>query len=174
MPDIYDQELDGIETAATEDKKEAETATKEAAPEIKTPERVVDKDVSKTKAPEEEGVRLSKDEYESFKRSQHKEELNALEASFKKQYPDFDMEKVKEKIIEIDAKSPGFAENYFNPLGIENVYLTHFKGKTIEADDEFDIGRGIGGGSSKAEMIGKINKGEASLSDKQAFYAKYF
>lgn len=168
MPDIYDQELDGIEATEAEETKEAEATPKQSEAEPKKAE------AKKETMPEEQGVKLTKEEYESFRRSQQREELNSLEAKFKKQYPDFSMEKVTDKILELDEKEPGFAQKYFNDVGLENIYLTHFKGKTIEADDEFDIGRGISGGNGKAEMIGKINKGEASLSDKQAFYAKYF
>lgn len=168
MPDIYDQELDGIEAAEAEATKEAEATPKQSEAEPKKAE------AKKETMPEDKGVRLSQEEYESFKRSQQREELNSLEAKFKKRYPDFNMEKVVDKVVELDEKEPGLGQRYFNDVGLENIYLTHFKDKAVESEDEFDIGRGVNGGSTKAEMIGKINKGEASLSDKQAFYAKYF
>ena len=85
------------------------------------------------------------------------------------------MKKITDKILEIDEKNPGAGDALLNPVGIENVYLKYFHGKAQEqTDDEFDVARGTGGGASVKELIGKINKGEASDSERQALYARLF
>lgn len=170
MPDIYDQELDGISEA--EDTQEAESASKSSESEPKKPSEPVLKDGAKTS--EDKGVKLSEDEYAAFKSMQQKEVLKGLESDFKKKYPDFNMTKVADKILELDAQNPGVAQMYFNEVGLENIYLTHFKGKSVETEDEFDVGRGAGGGISMDERVARINDGSASYEEKMAFYNKFF
>ena len=102
-------------------------------------------------------------------------QLSQMETDFRKSYPDFDMQKVTDKILEMDEKNPGIGDALLTPVGIENVYLKFFHGKAqAQVDDEFDIARGTGGGVSVKELIGKINKGEANDSEKQALYARLF
>ena len=102
-------------------------------------------------------------------------QLSQMETDFRKSYPDFDMQKVTDKILEMDEKNPGTGDALLTPVGIENVYLKFFHGKAqVQVDDEFDIARGTGGGVSVKELIGKINKGEASDSEKQTLYARLF
>lgn len=170
MPDIYDQELDGISEA--EDTQEAKAEPKESEVASKKVEESAAKEPIKTT--EDKGVRLSEDEYAAFKSMQQKEVLKGLESDFKKKYPDFNMTKVADKILELDAQNPGVAQMYFNEVGLENIYLTHFKGKSVETEDEFDVGRGAGGGISMDERVARINDGSASYEEKMAFYNKFF
>lgn len=170
MPDIYDQELDGIDTAESEYTQEAEVTPKQGEAEPKKAEEKAPKEPAK--ATEDKGIRLSQDEYTALKRMQQQEALRELESNFKKKHPDFDMAKITQKILDMDEKDPGVAQMYFNEIGIENIYLNHFKGKSVETDDEFDVSRGINGGVSQDELISKINSGEASYEDTLSLFAK--
>lgn len=167
MDEIYDQDLDTAEVVQPE-MKEAQASQKDS----QKPQ-----EVSEAKAPAapDEDVKLSKEEYSDFKRMQQATQLSQMQADFRKNYPDFDMQKITDKILEIDEKNPGAGDALLNPVGIENVYLKYFHGKAASRDDdEFDIARGTGGGVSVKELIGKINKGEASDSEKQTLYARLF
>lgn len=171
MPDIYDQDLEGLAAAEETQTQEAEAAVKTAAnkPQVQ----------AEAKAPAtaqlDDSVKLNKEEYADFQRMRQAAQLSQMETDFRKSYPDFDMKKITNKILEIDEKNPGAGDALLNPVGFENVYLKFFHGKTQEqTEDEFDIARGTGGGVSVKELIGKINKGEASDSEKRAFYSRFF
>nr|DAT76835.1 MAG TPA: hypothetical protein [Caudoviricetes sp.] len=168
MDEIYDQDLDMAEVVQPETK-EAQASQKDS----QKPQ-----EVSEAKAPavpNDEDVKLSKEEYSDFKRMQQATQLSQMQADFRKSYPDFDMQKITDKILEIDEKNPGAGDALLNPVGIENVYLKYFHGKAASRDDdEFDIARGTGGGVGTKELISKINKGEASDSERQALYARLF
>ena len=168
MDEIYDQDLDMAEVVQPETK-EAQASQKDS----QKPQ-----EVSEAKAPavpNDEDVKLSKEEYSDFKRMQQATQLSQMQADFRKSYPDFDMQKITDKILEIDEKNPGAGDAFLNPVGIENVYLKYFHGKAASRDDdEFDIARGTGGGVGTKELISKINKGEASDSERQALYARLF
>ena len=170
MPDIYDQDLEGL--AAAE-----ETQTQEAEAAVKTTDKPRGQ-VVEAKAPtalEDDSVKLNKEEYADFQRMRQAAQLSQMETDFRKSYPDFDMQKVTDKILEMDEKNPGTGDALLTPVGIENVYLKFFHGKAqVQVDDEFDIARGTGGGVIVKELIGKINKGEASDSEKQTLYARLF
>lgn len=167
MDEIYDQDLDTAEVVQPETK-EAQASQKDN----KKPQ-----EVSEAKAPAapDDDVKLSKEEYSDFKRMQQATQLSQMQADFRKSYPDFDMQKITDKILEIDEKNTGAGDALLNPVGIENVYLKYFHGKAASRDDdEFDIARGTGGGVGTKELISKINKGEASDSERQALYARLF
>nr|DAR91253.1 MAG TPA: hypothetical protein [Caudoviricetes sp.] len=170
MPDIYDQDLEGLAAAEETQTQEAQTALKNAdKPQVQ----------AETKAPaapqSDDSVKLNKEEYVDFQRMRQAAQLSQMETDFRKSYPDFDMQKVTDKILEMDEKNPGTGDALLTPVGIENVYLKFFHGKAqVQVDDEFDIARGTGGGVSVKELIGKINKGEANDSEKQALYARLF
>lgn len=171
MPDIYDQDLEGLAAAEETQTQEAEAAVKTATdkPQVQ----------AETKAPAaaqlDDSVKLNKEEYADFQRMRQAAQLSQMETDFRRSYPDFDMKKVTDKILEIDEKNPGSGDALLNAVGLENVYLKFFHGKAQEqTEDEFDIARGTGGGVSVKELIGKINKGEASDSEKQAFYSRFF
>lgn len=168
MDEIYDQDLDTAEVVQPETQ-EAQASQKDS----QKPQ-----EVSEAKAPavpNDEDVKLSKEEYSDFKRMQQATQLSQMQADFRKSYPDFDMQKITDKILEIDEKNPGAGDALLNPVGIENVYLKYFHGKAASRDDdEFDIARGTGGGVGTKELISKINKGEASDSERQALYARLF
>ena len=170
MPDIYDQDLEGL--AAAE-----ETQTQEAEAAVKTANKPQTQAETKTPAAAQpdDSEKLNKEEYADFQRMRHAAELSDMETDFRKSFPEFDMQKITDKILEIDEKNPGAGDALLTPVGLENVYLKFFHGKAQEqTDDEFDIARGTGGGVSVKELIGKINKGEASDSEKQAFYSRFF
>lgn len=97
--------------------------------------------------------------------------LNGFEKEFKKEYPDFDMGKVVEKLKEMDKENPGSGSDLFNKKGIELVHLKYFNDA---GDGEMDgnAGRGTKNPSTD-ELIGKINRGEATDSEREAFFAKY-
>ena len=171
MPDVYDQDLEGLAAAEETQTQEAQAAVKTAADkpqgqaEAKTP----------AAAQPDDSVKLNKEEYADFQRMRQAAQLSQMETDFRKSYPDFDMRKITDKILEIDEKNPGAGDALLTPVGLENVYLKFFHGKAQEqTEDEFDIARGTGGGVSVKELIGKINKGEASDSEKQAFYSRFF
>ena len=174
MPDIYDQDLEGLAAAEETQTQEAQAAVKTAdkprvQAETKTPAQ------SRTEASTDDSVKLNKEEYADFQRMRQAAQLSQMETDFRKSYPDFDMQKITDKILEIDEKNPGAGDALLTPVGLENVYLKFFHGKAQEqTEDEFDIARGTGGGVSVKELIGKINKGEASDSEKQALYARLF
>ena len=171
MPDVYDQDLEGLAATEGTQTQEAQAAIKTAADkpqgqaEAKTP----------AAAQPDDSVKLNKEEYADFQRMRQAAQLSQMETDFRKSYPDFDMKKITDKILEIDEKNPGAGDALLTPVGLENVYLKFFHGKAQEqTEDEFDIARGTGGGVSVKELIGKINKGEASDSEKQAFYSRFF
>lgn len=174
MPDIYDQDLEGLAAAEETQTQEAQAAVKTAdkpqvQAETKTPAQ------SRTEASTDDSVKLNKEEYADFQRMRQAAQLSQMETDFRKSYPDFDMQKITDKILEIDEKNPGAGDALLTPVGLENVYLKFFHGKAQEqTEDEFDIARGTGGGVSVKELIGKINKGEASDSERQALYARLF
>ena len=168
LSEIYDQDLEGL--AAAE-----ETQTQEVKASIKDsqkPQQVSEENALTTS---NDDVKLNKEEYADFQRMRQAAQLSQMETDFRKSYPDFDMQKVTDKILEMDEKNPGTGDALLTPVGIENVYLKFFHGKAqAQVDDEFDIARGTGGGVSVKELIGKINKGEANDSEKQALYARLF
>lgn len=168
MDEIYDQDLDMAEVVQPETK-EAQASQKDS----QKPQEVSEAKAPAT--PNDDSVKLSKEEYSDFKRMQQATQLSQMQADFRKSYPDFDMQKITDKILEIDEKNPGAGDALLNPVGIENVYLKYFHGKVASRDDdEFDIARGTGGGVGTKELISKINKGEASDSERQALYARLF
>lgn len=171
MPDVYDQDLEGLAAAEETQTQEARAAVKSAdEPRARSAE---------TKAPAaantDDSVKLNKEEYADFQRMRHSAQIAQLEMDFKKSYPDFNMKKITDKILEIDEKNPGAGDALLNPVGMENVYLKYFHGKAQEqTDDEFDVARGTGGGVDRSEMIRRINKGEISQGEKYAYLSKIF
>ena len=170
MPDVYDQDLEGLAAAEEAQTQEAEAAVKtadkpQAQAEAKAP----------TAAQLDDSVKLNKEEYADFQRMRQAAQLSQMETDFRRSYPDFDMKKITDKILEIDEKNPGAGDALLTPVGLENVYLKFFHGKAQEqTDDEFDIARGTGGGVDRSEMMRRINKGEISQSEKYAYLSKIF
>lgn len=153
--DVYDEQIDTQEAIEQEQETQA------------TP-----KDEPKQET-QSGGKYLSDDEYEDFARMRQERTLNEMEREFQMEYPDFKMSDVLGHIKEVQKENPALAERLFTPVGIENIYLKHFKGKK-SADDEFDTGRAISGSANSDEMISKINRGEASDSEKLNFYKRLF
>ena len=176
MPDIYDQDLEGLAAAEETQTQEAQAAVKTAdKPQAQAETKTSAQAQSRAEASTDDSVKLNKEEYADFQRMRQAAQLSQMETDFRKSYPDFDMRKITDKILEIDEKNPGAGDALLTPVGLENVYLKFFHGKAQEqTDDEFDIARGTGGGVSVKELIGKINKGEASDSERQALYARLF
>ena len=93
MPDIYDQDLEGLAAAEETQTQEAQTALKNAdKPQVQ----------AETKAPAapqpDDSVKLNKEEYADFQRMRQAAQLSQMETDFRKSYPDFDMQKVTDKI----------------------------------------------------------------------------
>nr|DAR36944.1 MAG TPA: hypothetical protein [Caudoviricetes sp.] len=176
MPDVYDQDLEGLAAAEDTQTQEAQAAVKTAdKPQAQAETKTSAQAQSRTEASTDDSVKLNKEEYADFQRMRQAAQLSQMETDFRKSYPDFDMQKITDKILEIDEKNPGAGDALLTPVGLENVYLKFFHGKAQEqTEDEFDIARGTGGGVSIKELIGKINKGEASDSEKLAFYSRFF
>lgn len=176
MPDVYDQDLEGLAAAEETQTQEAQAAVKTAdKPQAQAETKTSAQAQSRAEASTDDSVKLNKEEYADFQRMRQAAQLSQIETDFRKSYPDFDMQKITDKILEIDEKNPGAGDALLTPVGLENVYLKFFHGKAQEqTEDEFDIARGTGGGVSVKELIGKINKGEASDSEKQAFYSRFF
>lgn len=176
MPDVYDQDLEGLAAAEETQTQEAQAAVKTAdKPQAQAETKTSAQAQSRAEASTDDSVKLNKEEYADFQRMRQAAQLSQMETDFRKSYPDFDMQKITDKILEIDEKNPGAGDALLTPVGLENVYLKFFHGKAQEqTDDEFDIARGTGGGVSVKELIGKINKGEASDSERQALYARLF
>lgn len=176
MPDVYDQDLEGLAAAEETQAQEAQAAVKDAdKPQVQAENKTSAQAQSRAEASTDDSVKLNKEEYADFQRMRQAAQLSQMETDFRKSYPDFDMQKITDKILEIDEKNPGAGDALLTPVGLENVYLKFFHGKAQEqTEDEFDIARGTGGGVSVKELIGKINKGEASDSEKRAFYSRFF
>ncbi|MFC2344576.1 hypothetical protein [Campylobacter sp.] len=176
MPDVYDQDLEGLAAAEETQTQEAQAAVKTAdKPQAQAETKTSAQAQSRAEASTDDSVKLNKEEYADFQRMRQAAQLSQMETDFRKSYPDFDMQKITDKILEIDEKNPGAGDALLTPVGLENVYLKFFHGKAQEqTEDEFDIARGTGGGVSVKELIGKINKGEASDSEKRAFYSRFF
>lgn len=161
--DIFNEEIEAeVEKPQADTNKENES---KATQQSNTSEQV-------KQEPQDDSVKLSKDEYESFKRMQQENELLRLDKEFKKEYADFDIKKVTDKILELDDKNPGIGARLLTHEGIENVYLKYFAGKS-ESADEFDTGRALGGGASIDERIAAINSGTASVEQELELYAKF-
>lgn len=188
MPDVYDQDLEGLAAAEETQTQEAQVALRENTPARdgvlqggaggEAPAR---KDgfrssaESRAAASMDDSVKLNKEEYADFQRMRQAAQLSQMEMDFRKSYPDFDMQKITDKILEIDEKNPGAGDALLTPVGLENVYLKFFHGKAQEqTEDEFDIARGTGGGVDRSEMIRRINKGEISQGEKYAYLSKIF
>ena len=180
--DIYDDDLDeGVaDPAAADDKGEpakdaGDEPKKSAAPKNDKPAKgEPSKGAEPDKKEDAKGKVLSDEEYQSFRAMQQEKELNRLEADFKKEYVDFDMQKVLDKMYELDEKNKGYLDRNFNPVGIENVYLKYFKGRAPQ-DDEYDVVHGKGGSAvDRGEMARRINKGEISQEEKLAYLSKIF
>ena len=170
MPDVYDQDLEGLVAAE-------ETQTQEAEAAVKTADKPQAQAEAKAPAAAQldDSVKLNKEEYADFQRMRQAAQLSQMETDFRKSYPDFDMKKITDKILEIDEKNPGADDALLTPVGLENVYLKFFHGKAQEqTEDEFDIARGTGGGVDRSEMMRRINKGEISQSEKYAYLSKIF
>ena len=176
MPDVYDQDWEGLAAAEETQTQEAQAAVKTAdRPQAQAETKTSAQAQSRAEASTDDSVKLNKEEYADFQRMRQAAQLSQMETDFRKSYPDFDMQKITDKILEIDEKNPGAGDALLTPVGLENVYLKFFHGKAQEqTEDEFDIARGTGGGVSVKELIGKINKGEASDSEKRAFYSRFF
>lgn len=136
------------------------------------PTQEAPKDEPKEEVPS--GKFLSDDEYEDFARMRQERTLNEMERQFQKDYPDFKMSDVLSHIKKVEKDDPALAQSLLNPVGMENIYLKHFKGKKSVDVDEFDTARGMNGGVNADEIISKINKGEATDSEKHNFYKRFF
>ena len=182
--DIYDDDLDEGVTdpaaAAVADGKEEPAKDaggepkKSAAPrDDKSAKDEPNKGVEPGKKEGAGGKVLSDEEYQSFRAMEQERQLKELETDFKKEYGDFNMQKVLDKMFELDEKDKGYLEKNFNPTGIENVYLKDFKG--APQDDEYDVVHGKGGSAiDRGEMARRINKGEISQEEKLAYLAKIY
>nr|DAK28719.1 MAG TPA: hypothetical protein [Bacteriophage sp.] len=176
MPDVYDQDLEGLAAAEETQAQEAQAAVKAAdKPQVQAENKTSAQAQSRAEASTDDSVKLNKEEYADFQRMRQAAQLSQMETDFRKSYPDFDMQKITDKILEIDEKKPGAGDALLTPVGLENVYLKFFHGKAQEqTEDEFDIARGTGGGVDRSEMMRRINKGEISQSEKYAYLSKIF
>ena len=176
MPDVYDQDLEGLAAAEETQAQEAQAAVKAAdKPQVQAENKTSAQAQSRAEASTDDSVKLNKEEYADFQRMRQAAQLSQMETDFRKSYPDFDMQKITDKILEIDEKNPGAGDALLTPVGLENVYLKFFHGKAQEqTEDEFDIARGTGGGVDRSEMMRRINKGEISQSEKYAYLSKFF
>lgn len=184
-PDIYDDDLDEGVTdpaaaAAADGKGEpakdaGDEPKKSVAPrDIKSVKEEPNKGAAPGKKEGAGGKVLSDEEYQSFRAMEQERQLKELEMDFKKEYGDFNMQKVLDKMFELDEKNKGYLEKNFNPTGIENVYLKYFKDKALQ-DDEYDVVHGKGGSAiDRGEMARRINKGEISQEEKLAYLAKIY
>ena len=183
-PDIYDDDLDEGVTdpaaaAAADGKGEpakdaGDEPKKSVTPrDIKSIKEEPNKGAAPGKKEGDGGKVLSDEEYQSFRAMEQERQLKELETDFKKEYRDFNMQKVLDKMFELDEKNKGYLEKNFNPTGIENVYLKYFKG--APQDDEYDVVHGKGGSAiDRGEMARRINKGEISQEEKLAYLAKIY
>ena len=170
-PDIYDDDLDEGVT----DPADAGGEHKRSA--VPRDDKSAKDEPSKGAEPGKKegagGKVLSDEEYQSFRAMEQERQLKELETDFKKEYGDFNMQKVLDKMFELDEKNKGYLEKNFNPTGIENVYLKYFKG--APQDDEYDVVHGKGGSAiDRGEMARRINKGEISQEEKLAYLSKIY
>lgn len=151
--DIFDEDLDDTASSGVAGEKKEGDGTKA---ETKPP--------AKEAAPDPDKMLLEEIRQERA--------LNDITKELKAEHGDFEMDKVIAKLKEMEKEKPGSGNKLFNKAGIELVHLKYFA--NAESDGEFD---GKGGRGSKApskdELISKINKGEASDDERQAFYAQF-
>lgn len=100
-------------------------------------------------------------------------ELEAIDKDFKKAYGEgFNLDKVIDKIQEMEKESPGSGASMFNRVGIENIYLKHFN--NAQSGGVFESGSGRGTvAPSRDELIDKINRGVASEDEQLSLYEKF-
>ena len=99
--------------------------------------------------------------------------LNTITKDMRAQYGDgFDMDAIRNKLLEMEKESPGSGEALFDRKGIELVYLKHFHNSNGEGEFDGNGGRGAKPLSAD-ELILKINKGEASEEERKAFFSRY-
>jgi len=67
-------------------------------------------------------------------------ELLRVESELSKKYDGFSLEKIHQKLVEMEEKNPGSGEQYNNPLGFELIWLKEFA-KNKKDVDGFDMGR---------------------------------
>ena len=90
----------------------------------------------------EDELKKEIEELKQFKEEAEREKaIFEANAALSKQYPDFDLAKIKDKLLEIQKEDPEEAERLNNPVGWENLHLKYFAKKDV-AVDPFDAGRG--------------------------------
>lgn len=152
--DIFDEELDDDKTPPAKDEKKEGDGKKE-----------------ETKPPAKETITPDPDKM-LLEEIRQERALNEITKELKAEHGDFDMDKVIAKLKEMEKANPGSGNKLFNKNGIELVHLKYFAGG--ENEGEFDGSSGRGGKApTKEEIISKINKGEATDDERQAFYAQF-
>ena len=125
--DIYDQDLEGLAAAEETQTQEAQAAVKTAdKPQAQAETKTSAQAQSRAEVSTDDSVKLNKEEYADFQRMRQAAQLSQMETDFRKSYPDFDMQKITDKILEIDEKNPGAGDALLTPVGLENVYLKFF------------------------------------------------
>lgn len=149
--------------------------SKQAAVKSESAKQASKEKPSESKTDEPKGRYLDEEEYAAFQAMQQERRLAQIERDFKTRYPNFSVQKVTDKIVEIDNKEKGAAAKYLNEVGFELIWNKYFEGKEESAwGDEFDTARGMSGGESVEDVVKKINNGSATLTEKQDFYKKFF
>lgn len=97
------------------------------------------------------------------------EARNSIIAGFKKTYPTFDENKVKDYLVELSKTKPELAKELNTPVGWENIFLKEFAPKEVK-NDYVDFGRNAGGVSKKEEFQEKLKAGHTLSIDEQAEY----
>ncbi|ALV24937.1 hypothetical protein CIG2463D_1369 [Campylobacter iguaniorum] len=154
--DMYDVDLEATSTAD-----EPQTTTKEQT-EQKTVETKED----------DTTVKMSKEDAEYLARARDKEARDAVVSDIKSSIPDFDENKVFDKILELEAKQQGAGAAYYNRVGMEALWLKHFARNDGNSDNKMDNSRSDGANFDFKEIGKKINSGEASITDMRDFYTQ--
>ena len=97
MPDVYDQDLEGLAAAEETQTQEAQAAVKTAdKPQAQAETKTSAQAQSRAEASTDDSVKLNKEEYADFQRMRQAAQLSQMETDFRKSYPDFDMQKITE------------------------------------------------------------------------------
>jgi hypothetical protein len=96
---------------------------------------------------------------------------NAI-SEIKGKYADFDANKVKEFLVNLNKTDPKKANALNNPIGWENIYLTQFAPKNVENDD-VSFGRNVDPVERGEEVMERVKNGEIiSVDDELSIYGK--
>lgn len=99
--------------------------------------------------------------------------INTAVSDIQSRIPEFDLKKVHDHLVEMKKTNPTRASNLNNADGWEMLWKSEIA-ETAAAKDPVSGGRHVSGESNRDDLANRINRGEGTLDDQAAYYAKYF